>query len=78
MKTHKQPETKSGTVLKLVVKYVKSEIKPSVKMAIELSHDGRKRSSLSTRIVNDEVLDDEDSDYEEFVVPQKEVSKAKT
>ena len=36
MKTHEKPEPKSGSMLKWVVKRVKSEIKPKPKMAIEL------------------------------------------
>ena len=36
MKTHKKPEAKSGSLLKWVVKRVKSESKPKPKMAIEL------------------------------------------
>ena len=36
MKTHKKPEPKSGSMLKWVVKRVKSESKPKLKMAIEL------------------------------------------
>ena len=36
MKTHKKPEPKSGSMLKWVVKRVKSESKPKPKMAIEL------------------------------------------
>ena len=36
MKTHEKPEPKSGSMLKWVVKRVKSEIKPKLKMAIEL------------------------------------------
>ena len=36
MKTHKKVEPKSGSMLKWVVKRVKSEIKPKPKMAIEL------------------------------------------
>ena len=36
MKTHDKPEPKSGSMLKWVVKRVKSEIKPKPKMAIEL------------------------------------------
>jgi len=36
MKKHKKPEPKSGSMLKWVVKRVKSESKPKPKMAIEL------------------------------------------
>ena len=36
MTTHEKPEPKSGSMLKWVVKRVKSEIKPKPKMAIEL------------------------------------------
>ena len=36
MKTHEKPEPKSGSMLKWLVKRVKSEIKPKPKMAIEL------------------------------------------
>ena len=36
MKTHKKPEPKSGSMLRWVVKRVKSESKPKPKMAIEL------------------------------------------
>ena len=36
LKTHEKPEPKSGSMLKWVVKRVKSEIKPKPKMAIEL------------------------------------------
>ena len=36
MKTHEKPEPKSGSMLKWVVKLVKSEIKPKPKMAVEL------------------------------------------
>ena len=43
MKTHEKPEPKSGSMLKWVVKRVKSEIKPKPKMAIEL------KSILKTR-----------------------------
>ena len=36
MKMHEKPEPKSGSMLKWLVKRVKSEIKPKPKMAIEL------------------------------------------
>ena len=36
MKTHEKPEPKSGSMLKWLVKRVKSEIKPKPKMAIKL------------------------------------------
>ena len=36
LKTHEKPEPKSGSMLKWVVKRVKSEIKPKPKMEIEL------------------------------------------
>ena len=36
MKTHKKVEPKSGSMLKWVVKHVKSEKKPKPKMAVEL------------------------------------------
>ena len=36
LKTHEKPDPKSGSMLKWVVKRVKSDIKPKPKMAIEL------------------------------------------
>ena len=58
LKTHEKPEPKSESMLKWVVKHVKSEIKPSAKMGIELNPIVKTRQlKLRKPLVREPIVD---------------------